>query len=177
MKNTPYRYILILALILTPFLSVYREKMISASMVVSDPKTDRTAPVEQNTVLGASETLSATSTAILTLTNDDRGVAGLAPLKEQWQLMMAAKERAEFLCGRPFSHNSDGSTPWDSFRNVGYPYIFAGENLADGYSNPDQVELAFMASPEHRDNILGKNYTEFGVGWSCGRVVVLFGNE
>lgn len=137
------------------------------------------APVKQVAeVLGiqAITPLNATTTAILRLTNEDRRAAKLPELQEQPQLMQAAKERAEFLCGRPFSHTSDGSSPWDSFRNVGYTYNHAGENLAKDYSNPDQVELAFMASPEHRDNILDTHFTEYGVGWSCGIVVVLFAN-
>ncbi len=38
----------------------------------------------------------------------------------------------------------------------------AGENVGEGPS-PSSVEGAFMASPEHRANVLG-NYTHMGVG-------------
>ena len=39
-----------------------------------------------------------------------------------------------------------------------------GENIAAGYSTPEQVVQGFMNSPEHRANILNPNYHDIGVG-------------
>lgn len=159
--------ILIIALFLALFwVGVYHTE--NAQTMLSTPA------VSKAEVLGTSLDNTSTSTAILALTNKDREISGLAVLNPQWQLTKAAQDRAEFLCGRPFAHDSDGSTPWDAFKAVGYNYHHAGENLAKDYADPDQIEYAFMHSPEHRDNIVNPNYTQYGVGWACGITVVLF---
>jgi hypothetical protein len=68
-----------------------------------------------------------------------------------------------------FSHVSpDGSTPWDWMAKVGYTYSYAGENLAVNFVDSDDVVSAWMASPEHRANILDANYTEMGYGIAQG---------
>lgn len=121
--------------------------------------------------------LDATTTSMLALTNGDREANGVYPLQENTLLMEAAQQRAEFLCNRPFSHTSDGSSPWDSFHNVGYMYTNAGENLAEDYGTSTEVEAAFMNSPSHRENILNPKYTDYGIAWACRDVVVLFGSK
>ena len=39
-----------------------------------------------------------------------------------------------------------------------------GENIAYGYTTPDSVFAAWMASPGHRANILDSGYTSIGLG-------------
>ena len=57
---------------------------------------------------------------------------------------------------------------WDKLHDVGYCYNVAGENI--GWNNyPDDIATsaihsAFMDSPGHRDNILGKTWDVIGIG-------------
>ena len=44
------------------------------------------------------------------------------------------------------------------------PYAWLAENIAMGYSSPEQVMSGWMSSPGHRANILNGSYTHIGVG-------------
>lgn len=85
-------------------------------------------------------------------------------------LASRAESRADYLCWTDqWSH-----VYWqDSF--VGLFYGYHGENLARKYSDMKKLNTAFLASPEHRDNMLSPNYTNIGVGQSCDITVELFG--
>ena len=64
-----------------------------------------------------------------------------------------------------WSHNApDGTTPWSFVESNGYEYQAAGENLAFGFMNSQQVITGWMNSPEHRANVLNRNYQEIGIG-------------
>lgn len=56
-----------------------------------------------------------------------------------------------------------GVTPWHWFDVVGYNYSAAGENLAKNFSSSSGVMSAWMASPEHRANVLDSRYTDVGI--------------
>ncbi|UBF24763.1 CAP domain-containing protein [Kovacikia minuta CCNUW1] len=40
-----------------------------------------------------------------------------------------------------------------------------GENIAAGYSTPEQVVQGWINSPGHRANLLNPSYTELGIGY------------
>jgi uncharacterized protein YkwD len=73
-----------------------------------------------------------------------------------------------------FAHEDpfDGSTIDVRAANFGYPFLKIGENLAAGQWSVDQVMDDWMASPEHRANILDPAYTDIGIvvklGGDCG---------
>ena len=68
-----------------------------------------------------------------------------------------------------FSHNTpSGQTPWDLITASGYNYITAGENLAVNFTQAENVETAWMNSPDHRANILNKSYQNIGIGIAQG---------
>jgi uncharacterized protein YkwD len=46
---------------------------------------------------------------------------------------------------------------------------FVGENIASGQPSVDQVMDGWMASDEHRPNILSKVFTEAGFGLAIGK--------
>lgn len=113
------------------------------------------------------------------LTNQDRSKASQLPLKEDAELDREVSQRASKLCSAPFSHES-----WeDSFNNL--PYTHIGENIARNYPDAESVNDAFMASPEHRQNILDPQFSDIGIDKViCGKnnpygtssvVVELFG--
>ncbi len=104
---------------------------------------------------------------VLTLVNTQRAQQGLQPLVLSSALTGAARSYARVLATEGFfSHTGlDGSTFISRDEAAGYTgWDYLEENLAGGQSTPDQVVAAWMASPEHRANILSPNVREIGIG-------------
>jgi uncharacterized protein YkwD len=108
---------------------------------------------------------------VLDLTNSERDKAGLAPLNLSDQLQAAAQSYTVVLAsGDCFAHTC-GPMPNFADRDAvaGYDGWWSiGENLAGGYSSPDEVMAGWMASPGHRANILSVTFTEIGIGVTRG---------
>ncbi|MCR5834752.1 MAG: hypothetical protein K6G55_08920 [Selenomonadaceae bacterium] len=97
---------------------------------------------------------------VLRLVNKERARVGLNPLTFATDLAASAYVRATEITTK-FSHTRpDGSKCFTSMPQRGH---ILGENLAGGQTTPAQVVKAWMDSKTHRDNILGKKYTELGV--------------
>jgi uncharacterized protein YkwD len=128
-------------------------------------------------------------TALQTLLNQDRAANGLAPLSWNAQLGGIAEGSGYSGCGfaiggraqdmvqrNYFSHSildCGGRNVFDILRAGGVAYRSAGENIGwvGGLSDPTAaarwLHSQFMASPEHRANILNPNFTAGGIGsWS-----------
>lgn len=105
-----------------------------------------------------------TKSALESFVNQTRQSLGLSPLVENVQLNLAAQLKAENMVqNQYFSHTSPtGITPWFWFAQADYKYQFAGENLAIGFFESEEVYTAWLNSPDHRANIINPNYTEFG---------------
>lgn len=124
---------------------------------------------------------------LLSITNEKRKELGLLPLTVNDDLSKAATLKAKDMFAKDYwAHNSpDGLTPWVYFRNVDYDYMYAGENLARGFTDSSGVVAAWLASPSHRDNMLSKSYNEVGFAVMQGKllgeettlVVEMFGNR
>lgn len=119
-------------------------------------------------VLGISYSI--TPEELLTLTNQKRQDAGLPPLKMNSELANAAAGKAQDMFIKNYwAHVSpDGVTPWVFIKGAGYEYMYAGENLARGFTTATDVMNAWMASPGHRENILSKNYSDIGFAIKSG---------
>lgn len=123
---------------------------------------------------------------IVTGTNDERVEASVPALTRNSLLDEAASRKARHMAdGEYFSHYSpSGLSPWYWFKEAGYQYEHAGENLAIHFTDSDEVIEAWMDSPTHRENILNHKYTEIGIGTAKGEyegeqtiyVVQLFGS-
>ena len=102
---------------------------------------------------------------IIALTNEVRQQYGLSPLKENTLLDSAAQQKARDMAfNNYFAHFSPtGISPWYWFKQAGYNYHYAGENLAMNFLDSEEVIKAWLNSPGHRDNILNKNYQEIGL--------------
>ncbi len=113
-------------------------------------------------VLGSQ--VSVTADELLTATNAQRVAQHLPALNLNAQLTDAANQKANDMFKQQYwAHVSpDGTTPWAWFSKVGYNYSYAGENLAKNFTTADAAMTAWMASPEHRVNILDSNYTDVG---------------
>jgi uncharacterized protein YkwD len=108
---------------------------------------------------------------LVSLTNQARAAAGLRALKIDSTLTSIARWRSkDMIVKNYFSHNipPSGKMVFSVLDSKGYCYYLAGENI--GWNNyPDDVATAtiqrqFMASADHRANILGKRWDVIGVG-------------
>ena len=131
---------------------------------------------------------SSVATSVLTdLTNTTRKENNLPPFAPNQRLTEAAKHKGEDMLSRQyFAHYAqDGTSPWMFIRSAGYPFIFAGENLAINFKHSKEVQKAWMLSQKHRENILNKNYEDIGIATVHGTlegkqvtlVVEMFGKE
>ncbi len=136
-------------------------------------------------VLGVTTDISAQD--LLALTNQQRIAHGMNPLSLNSELSQAALMKAKYMFVKNFwAHNApDGTTPWVFIKNSGYSYVYAGENLARGFTDSSDVVDAWMASPTHRQNMLSPNYQDIGFAIMDGKllgenttlVVEMFGNQ
>jgi uncharacterized protein YkwD len=102
--------------------------------------------------------------------NQTRQSLGLQPLSENQKLDEAAQLKAENMVqDEYFNHVSpSGVTPWAWFLKAGYNYKYAGENLAIGFYDSQEVYDAWLNSPSHKANIVDPNYTEVGTAVLSG---------
>ncbi|HHE67624.1 MAG TPA: hypothetical protein ENL33_00985, partial [Candidatus Parcubacteria bacterium] len=111
-----------------------------------------------------------TRQGIVDQTNIKRGLKGLPPFKENALLDRSAQFKAEdMLKNQYFAHQSPlAEGVGDLANKFGYQYLIIGENLAMGnFANDKELVEAWMASPGHRENILG-SYKEIGIGIKKG---------
>lgn len=114
-------------------------------------------------VLGISYSISETD--LLNLVNKERAEKGLSPLKYDPRLSDAARRKAADMFEKDYwAHFApDGQTsPWGFIREAGYNYMFAGENLAKGFTDSSSAVEAWMGSQTHRDNILSDRFEDIG---------------
>jgi uncharacterized protein YkwD len=102
---------------------------------------------------------------VIELTNQKRAELGLAPLTTNSLLNeIAQRKAADMFAFNYWAHVSpSGRDPWSFFKEVGYKYIYAGENLARDFMDSTSVVEAWMNSPTHKENIVNPNYKEIGV--------------
>ncbi len=107
---------------------------------------------------------------ILSGHNAARAQNGLKPLKTSTLLNQSAAAKArDMLASDCWSHYCPEGKDWrDYFFAVGYNYQQAGENLAEGFSNPNTLISSWMNSPTHRANILNSDFTDIGIGIVTG---------
>jgi hypothetical protein len=123
---------------------------------------------------------------VVDITNSYRTSSELSQLTINPVLEEAAKRKAEDMAQKGyFAHTSpEGITPWHWFEDVGYDFIYAGENLAIHFTDSNEVVSAWMDSPGHRNNILSQHFVEIGIATAKGMyqgrettfVVQLFGH-
>lgn len=113
------------------------------------------------TVLGANVTAS----ILIDLTNESRLAYNETPLVRNQILDHAAELKAEDMVREQyFAHNSPkGVTPWHWFKEAGYMFLYAGENLAINFTDAVAVRDAWLASPTHRANLLDVKFKEIGM--------------
>lgn len=99
-----------------------------------------------------------TEAEVIAKVNEIRVANGLNTLRYDASLEASADVRADELTVR-FSHTRPDGSDWYTAN----PDLMYGENLADGYNTADAVVNAWMASPEHKENILKPDFTTVAV--------------
>jgi uncharacterized protein YkwD len=109
--------------------------------------------------------------AMLTAVNEQRAEHQLPPLRLDPALSHVADFYAcRLVEGGFFAHEDpfDSSTVDVRAANFGYAFQKIGENLAAGQRSVEAAMDDWMASPEHRANILDPAYTDIGIGVKLG---------
>lgn len=102
--------------------------------------------------------------AVLDCVNQERAEYGLSALNTSTVLHRVADLRAEEI-SETFQHTRpDGSSTFTVLQEYNISCRTAGENLAMGYDDPEDVVEAWMNSSSHRANILNSKFTSAGVG-------------
>ena len=124
----------------------------------------------QRFLIGLPQTAAVITSILVELANGDRAGRALSQLRVNPILVAAAQAKANDMAAKGyFAHVSpDGKDPWYWFKEAGYSFVHAGENLAVDFSDSADVERAWMNSPAHRDNILDPRFTEIGIATAVG---------
>lgn len=105
-------------------------------------------------------------TKTLKLVNEIRVKNNLAKLALDPDLTQVAIIKAKDMVKRNyFEHYSPFyGNPWDLATLFDYDYVSFGENIARNFSTAEATVDAWMASPNHRANILKSHYEYMGIG-------------
>lgn len=105
---------------------------------------------------------------VIELVNQERTSREIAPLTTSGALMDAAREHNEDMAYNDFLDHigSDDSTPGQRISRAGYDWSLCGENIAAGYSTPEDVVAGWMNSDDHCANMLNPDFCDVGVGYA-----------
>jgi uncharacterized protein YkwD len=96
--------------------------------------------------------------------NTLRGAKGLQPVQLNAQLNAAAATHSRDMAvqNRPWHFGSDGSSPIDRVRRVGYSGKMLGELISETYQGEIETLSDWMEGPETRQVIMDPQATEMG---------------
>jgi uncharacterized protein YkwD len=99
--------------------------------------------------------------------NSLRQAAGRGPLQLNAELNAAAATHSRDMSvqNRPWHFGSDGSSPIDRVRRVGYQGRMLGENISETYETEIETLAAWMQEADTRDVILDQNARDLGFAW------------
>lgn len=102
---------------------------------------------------------------VIEIVNIERAKEGLKPLKKDDTLNGLSDIRSKETVTL-FDHKRPNGTKWSTIlKENNVSYTNAAENIASGYSTPEDVVNAWMNSEGHRASIMSKTYEKIGV--SC----------
>ncbi|MEU9209782.1 CAP domain-containing protein [Streptomyces sp. NPDC048415] len=130
------------------------------------PTAPKTPTAVAPSASGSAAPASGAVARIVALVNSERSKVGCSSLTLNAKLSKAAQDHsADMASHQNMSHTgSDGSDPGTRITRAGYIWSSYGENVAYGYSTPEQVMAGWMSSPGHKRNILDCGFKEIGVG-------------
>ena len=96
-----------------------------------------------------------------------REAAGVPKVVMNAQLVAAAATHSRDMSiqNRPWHFGSDGSSPLERVKRVGYPGVLIGEAISETYETELETLGAWMEEPGTRQVILDRNAQEMGFSW------------
>lgn len=96
-----------------------------------------------------------------------RQATGAQTLQLNAQLNAAAATHSRDMSvqNRPWHFGSDGSSPLERLRRVGYTGQLAGETISETYETELETLAAWMQEPATRSVLLNPNANEIGFSW------------
>lgn len=135
--------------------------------------TDSTLTTSKDTL-----TLSNIRTILIAEHSKRRIDRGLSILTESNTLNNIAQNYANALCTAGYiSHELNGSTLEQRYKDGGYAYDIGGENLWSGQVNIAQILDQLTTSIHHRDNMYEPDFREIGVGQCQDIWVINYGTQ
>ncbi len=110
-------------------------------------------------------------TRVVDLVNEERLQHNLPPLTTNATLSRLSGDYAcEMIEGNYFEHTDPvtGSTVGSRALATSYYFKKVGENLAGGFTSPEETMTQWMDSPGHRANILDEDFVEMGTAVRTG---------
>jgi len=107
---------------------------------------------------------------IIQLVNDLRASQNKNVLAVNTKLNISGQMKADDMAvGQYFSHTSPSGKNLAYFlKQAGYNYAVAGENLAMGFSDTEELFQAWVNSPTHYSNLVDTDFKEIGLGVEVG---------
>jgi uncharacterized protein YkwD len=104
---------------------------------------------------------------VLDSVNALRKAAGASPLEFDAKLNAAAATHSRDMSiqNRPWHFGSDGSSPIQRVKRVGYEGRFLGENISETYESELQTLEAWLAQEDTRAVIMNADAQELGFAW------------
>jgi uncharacterized protein YkwD len=96
-----------------------------------------------------------------------RDASGAQPVRPNAQLNAAAATHSRDMSvqNRPWHFGSDGSSPIDRLRRVGYSGSLTGETISETYETELETLGAWMRQPDTRAVLLDTDATDMGIAW------------
>ena len=96
-----------------------------------------------------------------------RSSAGVAPVQLDAKLNAAAATHSRDMSvqNRPWHFGSDGSSPLDRIRRVGYTGPLVGENISETYETELETLAAWMEQPDTRRILMTEDSRNMGFAW------------
>jgi uncharacterized protein YkwD len=96
-----------------------------------------------------------------------RNASGARPVRPNAQLNAAAATHSRDMSvqNRPWHFGSDGSSPIDRLRRVGYTGSLTGETISETYETELETLGAWMREPDTRAALLDSDATDMGIAW------------
>jgi uncharacterized protein YkwD len=128
-------------------------------------------------VLGAStkhtstqkEAAQFTTEKLYLLINAHRKEHTLSPLQPAPELELSALLKISDMIAKNYWRHADPTNieSWPLFKQAGYNYLLAGENLSFAINSPWGVFSSWAASPTHNEQLLTKEYAHMGAAIDC----------
>ena len=104
---------------------------------------------------------------VLDALNTLRSASGVGPLTLNAELTAAAATHSRDMAiqNRPWHFGSDGSSPVDRLRRVGYSGQLVGEVISETFETELETLAAWIQKPDTRAVLLDPTATRMGISW------------